>query len=347
MPDISTIDKNFFIDNSIDEENTVFYDAKGEAVSLHGVFHENGCFRRLPESVGNNVNDGVRTLHTHTAGGRLRFMTDSPYIVLNATFINLTKATHMPFTASIGFDIYRDKIYHSTFVPALGVTDEGFTQLKRCDGKMHTYEINFPLYSGVRELEIGIKKGSEIKKAADYKIKSPVVYYGSSITQGGCASRPGTSYEAIIHRSIDADYINLGFSGSCRAEDAMLDYISNLDMSVFVYDYDHNAPTPEFLEKTHEPFYKKLRERRPDLPIIMVSAPTLTGGMWTVRREHIKSNYEKGVAAGDKNLYFVDGYEIFEGNYDCTVDGCHPTDLGFYFMAKHIGAKVKEVIEKL
>ena len=167
MPDISTIDKNFFIDNSIDEENTVFYDAKDEVFSLHGVFHENGCYRRLPEELGMRVNEGIKILHTHTAGGRLRFMTDSPYIVLNATFINLTKATHMPFTASIGFDLYRDNIYHSTFVPALGVTDEGFTQLKRCDGKMHTYEINFPLYSGVRELEIGIKKGSEIKKAAE------------------------------------------------------------------------------------------------------------------------------------------------------------------------------------
>ena len=143
---------------------------------------------------------------------------------------------------------------------------------------------------------------AELEPAEDYTYTKPILYYGSSITQGGCANRPGTSYQAIIHRSIDADYINLGFSGSCLAEDAMLDYISNLDMSVFVYDYDHNAPTPEFLEKTHEPFYKKLRERRPDLPIIMVSAPTMTGGMWTVRREHIKSNYEKGIAAGDKNL---------------------------------------------
>ena len=347
MFDISTIDKNFFVDNAIDADSTVFYGATDDSFSLHGVFYENGCFRRLPESVGNNVNDGVRTLHTHTAGGRLRFMTDSPYIVLNATFINLTKATHMPFTCSIGFDTYCDNIYHSTFVPALGVTDEGFTQLKRCDGKMHTYEINFPLYSGVRELAIGIKKGSEIKKAADYKLKTPVVYYGSSITQGGCASRPGTSYQAIIHREIDADYINLGFSGSCKAEDTMLDYISELDMSVFVYDYDHNAPTVDFLEKTHEPFYKKLRERRPDLPIIMVSSPTVLGGMWPVRRDLIKANYERGIAAGDKNLYFVDGSAIFDGNHDCTVDGCHPTDLGFYFMAKHIGAKVKEVLENL
>lgn len=340
MFDIASIDKNFFTSNAIDERDFAFHDAKDDIFSLHGVFYENGCYRRLPESVGVNVNDGVKTLHTHTAGGRLRFITDSPYIVISATLINVSKMSHMTFAGSAGFDIYVDNIYYATYQPEIGVNDSGYTMCKRTDGKKHTYEINFPLYSGVRSLSVGLSKNAKTEKAPPYKIETPVVYYGSSITQGGCASRPGTSYQAIIHRSIDADYINLGFSGSCKAEDIMCDYISGLPMSVFVYDYDHNAPTPEFLEKTHEPFYKKLRERRPDLPIIMVSAPTLTGGMWTVRREHIKSNYEKGKAAGDKNLYFVDGYEIFEGNYDCTVDGCHPTDLGFYFMAKHIGEAV-------
>ena len=347
MFDISTIDKNFFVDNAIDADSTVFYSATDDLFSLHGVFHENGCFRRLPESVGKSVNDGVTILHTHTAGGRLRFMTDSPFIVLSAKFRNLTHAPHMPFTCSIGFDVYVDNVYYSTFTPPIGVNDEGFTMCKKFDGKMHHFEINFPLYSGVRELSIGLLKGAEIKKSEGYKLKTPVVYYGSSITQGGCASRPGTCYQAIIHREIDADYINLGFSGSAKAEDTICDYIATLDMSVFVMDYDHNAPTVDFLQKTHEPFYKRLREKRPDLPIIMVSSPTVLGGMWPVRRDLIKANYEKAVAAGDKNLYFVDGSAIFDGNHDCTVDGCHPTDLGFYFMAKHIGAKVKEVLENL
>ncbi len=344
MIDIAKIDKNFFSANAIDVENTVFYGVNDSFIDLYGVFFENGCFRRLPEEVGTKVNDGVKILHTHTAGGRIRFITDSPYVVLSVKLTNLSKMEHMALVGSCGFDLYLDNVYSQSFRPPFSVGESGYTLCARLDGKMHTCEINFPLYSGVSELAIGIKKGSEAKKAADYKIKTPVVYYGSSITQGGCASRPGTCYQSIIHRSIDADYINLGFSGSCKAEDIMCDYISTLPMSVFVYDYDHNAPNEEFLRNTHEPFYKKLRERRPDLPIIMVSSPTLEGGMWAKRRALIKENYERGIASGDKNLYFVDGYEIFEGNHDCTVDGCHPTDLGFYFMAKHIGIAVKKAL---
>ena len=113
--------------------------------------------------------------------------------------------------------------------------------------KMRSFVINFPLYTDVCELYLGLEESAKVEAAPDYEIKVPVVYYGSSITQGGCASRPGTSYQAIISRRLNCDYVNLGFSGNAKGEPAIAEYIAGLEMSVFVYDYDHNAPNPEHL----------------------------------------------------------------------------------------------------
>ena len=112
--------------------------------------------------------------------------------------------------------------------------------------------INFPLYSSVADLYIGLDETAVLKKSLGYKHKKPIVFYGSSITQGGCASRPGNAYESIISRALQTDYINLGFSGNAKAEDEIAQYIKDLDMSVFIYDYDHNAPNLKHLEDTHQ-----------------------------------------------------------------------------------------------
>ena len=133
------------------------------------------------------------------------------------------------------------------------------------DGKEHTFTINFPLYHDVYELYVGLKEGSTILKAPDYSVKVPMVFYGSSVTQGGCASRPGTCYQAYLSRWFDADYINLGFSGNGKAEDEMIEYLAGLEMAAFVSDYDHNAPNAEHLLKTHEKLYREIRKKHPDL----------------------------------------------------------------------------------
>jgi hypothetical protein len=112
--------------------------------------------------------------------------------------------------------------------------------------------INFPLYSSVSALYIGLEENAVVEPSAGYKNKKPMVFYGSSITQGACASRPGNSYANIVSRTLGIDHINLGFSGNAKGEQTMADYIASLDMSVFVYDYDYNAPDPEHLQNTHQ-----------------------------------------------------------------------------------------------
>ena len=138
---------------------------------------------------------------------------------------------------------------------------------------MREITINFPLYNGIESLYIGIDEHSTLEKAAPYKMEKPIVFYGSSVTQGACASRPGTCYPSLLSRWLDADFINLGFSGNDKGEPALAHYIASLEMSAFVYGYGYNARTIEHYKNTYYPFYEIIRKKNPELPIIMMSSP--------------------------------------------------------------------------
>ena len=193
-----------------------------------------------------------------------------------------------------------------------------------------------PLYDPVEEVYIGLAAGADLEAPEPYKYEKPVLYYGSSITQGGCASRPGNAYQAMISRKLDGDFLNLGFS---------------LDPFVFVSDYDHNAPNADYLEATHYNLYETFRRAHPDTPSILVSKPDFTRGAEQDERRLaiIRESYEKALANGDRHVYFIDGSHIFDGEFSdsCTVDGCHPNDLGFYRMAIVIGAVVEQAINEM
>lgn len=347
--DISSIDKNFIVNTNINKEDVVFYNAEDTSkFKLYGLFREGELLRRIPEEVARATNDGVYNLHARAAGGRVRFVTDSPYVALYAKYGVASKMPHFAFTASMGFDLYSEEKYIKTFIPPVN-TDNLYTGVVDIPASLHTYTLNLPLYSSLTELHIGVKEGSRIEPAADYTYTTPIVYYGSSITQGGCASRPGTSYQSIISRRFDTDYVNLGFSGSARGEDSIVDYIAGLNMSIFVCDYDHNAPTYEHLEATHEKLYRKVRALRPDLPIIMVSRPNYYRRVDELRRaDLIRANYEKAVSEGDKNVYHVDGADMIGADIAdiAHVDGTHPNDVGFAAMAKVIGDTIAKILKK-
>lgn len=347
MSDISKIDKNFKIDTKIDRPDIVFYDVRTAPFSVHGVFYEDGKFRRMLASVAKSVSPGVYALHSNTAGGRVRFKTDSPYVAIIAKMANVGKMSHFALCGSAGFDIYVDGVFFRSYMPPFNITDgyEGVVDL--CSYGMHEIMIEMPLYSDVCELYVGLKESSEILAPTPYRVEKPVVFYGSSITQGGCASRPGTCYQGFLSRELSLDYINLGFSGNARAEDEMSDYIASLDMSVFVFDYDHNSPSVEHLKATHERMYKKIREANPSLPIIILSMPKpFLNAVELERLEVIKRTYQNALAANDGNVYFIDGRELMNvGGADGSVDFTHPTDLGFFSMAERIKAVLRPILE--
>lgn len=337
MSNISNYDSNFKVETQIEKKDIKFYSVEKPPFQLYGIFKENGKFRRMPESDAKKVSDGIKFLHTNTAGGRVRFVTDSSYIAIHTKLDTecIGKMPHFALTGSVGYDLYVDDCYKKTFVPPFDVAD-GYESICEFDKKeKREITINFPLYSNVEELYIGLQEDAFLAEAKPYKITKPIVYYGSSITQGGCASRPGMAYQAIVSRELDCDFINLGFSGNAKGEDEMADYIKNLEMSVFVYDYDYNAPTVEHLEKTHERMFRKIREQQPSLPVVMMSRPKyrLTGEE-KIRKSIIEATYRNALTAGDKNVYFIDGEALTEFcKEEGTVDACHPTDLGFFSMA--------------
>ena len=335
---IEDIDKNFAVNT--DCANLVFYNAENKPFTLHGVMRDENMLVRMPRDVASTVSTGVAHLNKHTAGGRIRFRTNSKRIGIAAKMHAVGKMPHFALTGSAGFDLFREDPegadFIGTYQPKFDITDRLTGCIATGEGSMNTYTLNMPLYSGILELFIGIEPGASLEEAEPYRNARPVVYYGSSITQGGCASKPGDSYQAIVSRELKLDYINLGFSGNAKAEESIANYISNLDMSIFVYDYDHNAPNPDHLLATHERMFLTIRQKNPDLPIIMMSRPRYHLTQDTARRlEIIKSTYERAVEGGDKNVYLITGRELTAiCRNNGSVDGTHPTSFGFYSMAQ-------------
>ncbi|MBO5415073.1 MAG: hypothetical protein J6A83_00400 [Clostridia bacterium] len=352
MKNVADIDKNFKIENRVVKEDTVFYSIESAPFRIYGVYLDDGKYRRLPADVARSVSDGVFNLHTHTAGGRVRFKTDSSYIIISAKMGARGEMSHFALSGSAGFDLYVKNEsgygYVNSFIPPFSAKG-GYDGIINLGGnELRDITINFPLYSEVSALYIGLSDKAVLEKADDYAIEKPIVYYGSSITQGGCASRPGTCYPSLISRRFDCNYINLGFSGNARGEREIEAYIKSLDMSVFVYDYDYNAPTTAHLAATHERMFRGIREAHPDIPIIMLSRPkyNLTESE-AENRAVIENTYNNALSAGDKNVYFISGRELMAvAQNEGTVDNCHPTDLGFFSMARALGELMEKIIDK-
>ena len=277
--DINKLDKNLTVITDIDEPDVEFFDVREEPFEVYGLYdYKNGeRFIRMPKDESSRVSTAVHNISLAPAGGRVRFCTDSEYIAINAKMVSIYRGSHFTLVGGAGFDLYEDfpefgsSRYVKTFIPPYNMTDGYTSKIKLGTRKLRYFTINFPTYSGLCALHIGVQKDAKLGEGMSYRSFEPIVYYGSSITQGGCASRPGNAYQAVVSRRLNIDFVNLGFSGNAKGEPAMAEYIAKLPMSVFVMDYDHNAPSAEHLKNTHYAFYKIIRDARPSLPIVLMS----------------------------------------------------------------------------
>ena len=350
--DIQEIDKNFDIVTE-NADGLIYYEMPCKPFELYGAFYEKETqrFVRMPSEVANAISPSVGALNANTAGARIRFSTDSKRISLSVKYNVLTSMPHISFLGASGFILLEERENKTVLVYSFMPnhynnekdikTENGYLITKTVnDGTRRNYILYFPNYNDVAELKIGLDENAFVGGGKKYDKEKPIVYYGSSITQGGCASRADNAYPALISKWTNTDFINLGFSGSAVGEVKMADYLAGIDALAFVLDYDFNAPNPAYLEQTHYAFYKAYRAKNPDAPILIVSNPDTDENFLQAneRFEVIQKTFRMAKKAGDKNVYLVNGRELY-GKTDrenCTVDGTHPNDLGFYKMAKRI-----------
>ncbi len=337
------------------EKEAELISVREKPFKIYGLYRPESekAFYRIPPEVAKAVRPDVERLNHQPAGGRVRFKTDSPFIVIKAVMPEFTYRPCMPLAGTSGFDIFINERgssrYKANIFPYYGEKGGYERKVELGEERERDITVYFPTYAPVDEVYIGVKKGCLLKEGGKYSKQKPLLFYGSSITQGGDASRPSNNHPALIARRFDSDFINLGFSGNAFAEEPMTDYLATLDASVFIMDYDYNSPSADYLKESHEKFFIKMRKAHPDMPIIIVTKPNFGYDPYesAMRRSVIFETYANALNRGDKCVSFVDGESMFRMGTDadaCTVDGVHPNELGFKRMADRISESLKDYI---
>ena len=341
-----------------------FYDPLDEGVFLiEGLpwAKEWGKYYRLPADCREHVSDGVYWLMRMPAGGMIRFRSDSKQIILRMRNADDYTMFHMTPVGQQGADLYFKNtddseyvFYTSTSFAAPAVEFESVV-FRSETNEMRDFLIHLPLYESLDSLLVGVENGSSLLPAIPRKEPGKVVIYGTSITQGGCANRPGMAFTNILSRKLDIEFVNLGFSGSGLGEPPMAQYISAFpDTRLIILDYDANGGGTGHLEKHMNELLDLIREKQPDVPILILSkTPFSTDYLNTeqcaLRRRLLAFQKElvERRREADERIYFFDGNLLFGGEdiYEMTVDGCHPTDLGFYMIAKTLLPVLRELLK--
>ncbi len=354
-------EKNFaeldanFKSQEIGNTKLEFHDGFTAPFALEGFpyIDAEGRRSRLPLDIAKQCDQpGVYPMSMQGAGEVIRFRTNSPKIGIRAGFTEIFVGNNRG--GSAGFDLYIGRGADSKFrgnrtvAPGAEHFEALYNNQDFTDGSVYDCTIHFPYHCAVSAIAIGVIPGSVIEAPTPHKIEKPIVFYGSSITNCGSAARPGLVYPVIISRYMDFHLINMGFSGSCRGELCIADTIAELDIAALVIEFDHNAPTPEFLEERHEPFFKRYRSKRPDVPVLMMSKCDFypANPRNKKRREIVMNTYLNALKAGDMNVEFIDGETLFAGYFreECTTDCCHPNDYGAVIMAERIADKLKRMV---
>jgi len=325
---------------SFDEKSSLQWaDVRDWGLEGRGFNDTESYFDRLPARAKGVVRDDVWSLSRHSAGMAVHFRTDATEIHVDygVTSSNLAMP-HMPATGVSGLDLYaKDSDGRSKWVTVLAPKAQQSKQ-KLISGLApgeRDYSIYLPLYNGTEFLKIGVADGAKFQPIAPRAAK-PIVFYGTSITHGACASRPGMPHPAIIGRRLDMPVINLGFSGNGRMEAEVGQFLIELDPSVYVIDCLPNMTADEVTARA-QALVKQLRTAHPRTPIVLVEDRSYAGS-WLITsqrnrneasRKAFKAEYQKLLDAGVEGLSYIHGDTLLGDDRDDTTDGSHPSDLGF------------------
>jgi hypothetical protein len=316
-------------------------------VAGFGWLREEGRYRRLPAKPSRILPEAVDILANCTAGGQIRFATDAASLSVKVKLTGAANMYHMPATGQCGFDCYiggpGEQVYYSTTAYDHKLTEYESVIFTNMERENRVITLNFPLYQGVKEIWVGLDREAQIALPPAYDSTKKIIVYGTSITQGGCASRPGMAYSNILSRRINMEFLNLGFSGNGKGEPELAHILAEVpDPACLILDYEANCVSTELLQKTLPDFISIYREKHPLTPILVISRITHAKekfhsqmALERAERKQIQiRTVEQRRELDDANIYFCDGSTLLgKDAHECTVDGSHPTDLGFLLMA--------------
>jgi len=339
-------------ENPVKKDNSKYYGKENFLIEGTGVPEsaKESPYDRLPISSKGKVRQAVWDLSKNSAGVAVRFLSNSPSIKVKWGIMNDTKLNHMASTGVKGVDLYCKVegkwVYVNTGRPT-AIENEASLVSTLTPGERE-FKIYLPLYDGTTHLEVGIDSTSYIKKPAP-ETQLPIVFFGTSILQGGCASRPGMVFTSIISRKMDVDCYNFGFSGNGRMDKPVVDVISDIKASFYVIDCLPNM-TPKQVSDSVMPLAKAIRAKNPSTPIVFVENIEYARIPFEVnlkkafeaKNEALKTEFDKLVKEGVKEVYYIRSTNAIGDDNEGTVDGTHMTDLGFMRYADYLIGKFKE-----
>ncbi|MCG3147429.1 MAG: hypothetical protein PCFJNLEI_00869 [Verrucomicrobiae bacterium] len=348
---IDELDKNFA---PIEVTGDVsWYDIRDLEVEGRGWRDTENFYDRLPARAKGTVREPVWQLSQHAAGLCVRFVTDAPAISARWKLRNANLAMpHMPASGMSGLDLYAKVngqwVWAGVGIP--GGQESKAVLAQNLVPELREYLLYLPLYNGVESVAIGIAPTAQLARPA----KRPLgfVIYGTSIVQGGCACRAGMGYPEILARALDCHSINLGFSGNGPMEIEVVRLLAELDPAVFILDCLPNMGASQVSERT-EPAVQTLRTARPATPIVLVEniiyqrAPVQIAGTagHEAKNIELKKVWQRLRKARVPGLFYVPAGKLLGTDNLGTVDGTHPTDVGFLRLAKALAPVVRRAFQ--
>lgn len=314
-------------------------------------------FDRLPARAEAQVRPPVWTFSHDTSGLGFRFVTDAGSLKVRWALRKPDRfaLTHMAATGVSGLDLYVRDAGRWRWLAIARPEHPGQNERTLFSGietSSREYLLYLPLYNGVDKIELGLPAGATLERApVRNSERPPIVFYGTSVTQGGCASRPGMAYPSILGRRFDWPIVNLGFSGNGKAEPEVAQLLAELTPAAYIIDCLGNLDVEQTGERV-EPLVRTLRARHPAVPIVLVEGLNYTDTamidarrvLVTTRNTFLRKLFDALKKEGDGNVYYITSAQLLGGDGEDTVDGTHPTDLGFLRMADGIEPVLRETL---
>jgi hypothetical protein len=340
-------------EGNIENDSIKFHD--GQEFAIIGKYHTEKNYDRLPQKYENIVSARDWGLSQQSAGISIRFRSNASKIVVKWTLKGDNLMDHMAFTGIKGVDLYAwvDHQWKYTATGRVKGKINEYTLVENGGNIFREYLLNLPLYDGINSLSIGINSKAEISLPKEHYLigQKPVVYYGSSIAQGGCASRPGMAFTNIMSRRLNRSFINLGFSGSGKFDLSVGQAMCDIDAALYVIDCNPNTKTDQVYDGAVK-LVKLLKQKRPNVPILIVEGYLYTSGFTKpADSENHKKNvellraYKTLKQLGLQKLYYCKGVGLIGFDYEGTVDGVHPNDLGMMRIADFLRPKIQMIIK--